>query len=68
MEKDYYANQVTIDKLQRLYSDSEERADTASVQVIFSIFVSLGVLFLCFPFSSQCDVRTVDFRSNEYRI
>lgn len=33
LEKDHYTNQVTLEKLQRLYSDSDERAEVASTQV-----------------------------------
>ena len=33
IEKDYFSNQVTLDKLQRLYMESDERAEAASVQV-----------------------------------
>jgi len=33
LEKEFYGNQVTIDKLQRLYADSEERAEAASAQI-----------------------------------
>ena len=35
IEKDYFSNQVTLDKLQRLYMESDERAETANVQVRF---------------------------------
>jgi len=33
LEKVHYTNQVTLEKLQRLYSDSDERAEVASTQV-----------------------------------
>ena len=35
IEKDYFSNQVTLDKLQRLYMESDERAEAANVQVRF---------------------------------
>ena len=35
IEKDYFSNQVTLDKLQRLSMESDERAEAANVQVRF---------------------------------
>lgn len=33
MEREYYNNQVTLEKLQFLQSETEERADAANLQV-----------------------------------